>query len=142
MTDVLTKFEILQDLNDEGRERFAEVLEERRLDAGRTLFRTDDEAEEMFLVAEGQVRLERDGQVLGLLGPGEVLGAGSVVVIGKRECTAVAETSVQLLLLTREGYQRLRMDSPQVALVLQEGILRELGKVLRGSLSDLGRDAS
>lgn len=142
MRDLLGKFELLKELSEEGRERLSEFLEEQRLDAGRTLFRTHDEAEEMFLVAEGQVRLDFGGAPIGLLGSGDVVGAASVVVIGKRECCAVAETPVRLLTLSRESYLRLRLDLPQVALALQEGVLRDLANVVRSWLPELGRDAS
>jgi hypothetical protein len=63
-------------------------------------------------------------------------------VIGKRECCALAETPVRLLTLSRESYLRLRLDLPQVALALQEGILRDLASVVRTWLPEVGRGAS
>ena len=139
MSDPLAKFELLQELSTEGREQLWQVLEERWLEAGQTLFNAQDEASEMWLLAEGQLRLEADGASIGVLGPGEVLGAASIVLIGRRECTAVSETPVRLLSLSRENYLRFRSDMPTVALALQEGILRELTRLVRLSLGDLRR---
>ncbi len=139
MKDLLSKVELLKDLGQEAREQLAEYFEERRLDEGRALFRARDEAEELYLVAEGQVRLEFSGQAVGMLGPGDVMGAASLVVIGRRECAAIAQTTVRVLTLTRESYLRLRLEQPQAALVLQEGILRDLANVVRTALPELGR---
>lgn len=139
MSDPLAKFELLQELGEEGREQLRAVLEERWLEAGQTLFTTQDEASELWLLTEGQLRLEADGEPIGVLGPGEVLGAASLVLISRRECSAVSETPVRLLSLSRENYLRIRSDMPAVALNLQEGILRELMRLVRLSLCDLRR---
>ncbi len=139
MKDLRSKVELLKDLGQEAREQLAEYFEERRLDEGRALFRARDEAEELYLVAEGQVRLEFSGQAVGMLGPGDVMGAASLVVIGRRECAAIAQTPVRVLTLTRESDLRLRLEQPQAALVLQEGILRDPAKVVRTALPELGR---
>ena len=139
MKDLLAKVELLKDLGEDARDQLAEHFEERRLDEGRALFRAYDEAEELYLLAEGQLRLELSGEPLGTLGPGDVMGAASLVLIGRRECAAIAQTPLRVLTLTRESYLRLRLEAPQVALVLQEGILRDLANVVRASLPELGR---
>ncbi len=139
MKDLLAKVELLKDLGGDAREQLAEHFEERRLDEGRALVRMHDEAEELYLVAEGQLRLELSGEPVGTLGPGDVVGAASLVVIGRRECSAIAQTPVRVLTLTRESYLRLRLEQPQVALVLQEGILRDLANVVRASLPEFVR---
>ena len=139
MKDLLAKVELLKALGADAREQLSDHLEERRLEEGRALFRLHDEAEELYLVAEGQLRLERSGEPVGTLGPGDVVGAASLVVIGRRECSAIAQTPVRLLTLTRESYSRLRLEQPQVALVLQEEILRDLANVVRASLPELVR---
>ncbi len=139
MKDLLAKVELLKDFGEDAREQLAEHLEERRLDEGRAVFRMHDEAEELYLVVEGQLRLELSGEPVGTLGPGDVVGAASLVVIGRRECSAIAQTPVRVLTLTRESYLRLRLEQPQVALVLQEGILRDLANVVRTSLPEFVR---
>ncbi len=139
MKDLLSKVELLKDLGESAREQLAEHFEERRLDEGRALFRAQDEAEELYLVAEGRLRLEFSGQAVGMLGPGDVLGAASLVVIGRRECAAIAQTAVRVLTLTRESYLRLRLEQPQAALGLQEGILRDLANLVRAALPELRR---
>jgi CRP-like cAMP-binding protein len=111
-------------------------MEERTLQSGDDVFRAGDEAEELLLLVDGHVRLEIKGVSMGRTGPGDVLGGASLVSIGNRECDAIAETPLALLVLSRESYLRLRSDAPQLALDLQEAILREFAGVVRGSVCE------
>jgi CRP-like cAMP-binding protein len=44
-----------------------------------------------FIVVEGTVRIERDGQTIASLGPGEFLGEIALLDAGPRTATAIAE---------------------------------------------------
>ena len=131
MSRHLKPFEVLHDLGPEELEALDELLEEREYDEERTIFSHEEEADELFLIRSGGVRVELAGQVLGELGTGQTLGAACLVLIGKRECDAIAQGTTQLLVLTREGYHRLRLDAPRAALALQEGILRTFAGLAR-----------
>ncbi len=137
MSGPLTKFAFADELTDAEREGLMDLLEERRLNADRPLFRAEDEAEELYLLAEGQLRLSVGGTDLAVLGVGSLLGGASLLAIGERECTATAVTAGTVLVLTRASYLRLRADLPRVALALQESLLREIAGPLRASLADL-----
>ncbi len=131
MTSRLKAFELLTDLSATELEILDELLEEREYDDGNVIFSRHDEAEGLFLILEGVVRIERDGKKLGSLPSGGPLGAAGLVAIGKRECDAIAVGATRVLELDRESYHRLRVDSPGTALVLQEGILRGLAAAAR-----------
>ena len=135
MIGLLAKFELLQDLGDDGRQVIADYLEERALRVGETVFSAGDEAAELLFVVDGELKLEIPGETLGALRPGEVLGAASLVLIGNRECSASAGDPSVLLVLTRESYLRLRSDAPTVALALMEGILRTIATDVREVLT-------
>ncbi len=132
----LGKFELLQELNDEQRGELAPLLVETNVADGEFIFRFDEEAAVLHLISEGSVRLELKGRELGELTAGESIGAVSLVVIGNRQCDAIAVGEVTLLTLTREGYARLRADAPAVALALQEGVLRIFSGFLRCTVAD------
>jgi CRP-like cAMP-binding protein len=134
--ELLSKFELLSELGEHGRELLCDFLRERHLRAGQGVFRAGDEAEELLLLVEGQVRLSAQGESLGLVRPGSAIGGASLVTIGNRECDAIAENPVVLLVLSRESYLRLRSDAPDVALALQEGILRDFAGVVRGAVCE------
>ncbi len=132
----LGKFELLQELDDEQRGELASLLVERSVEAGEFIFRCNEEAAALHLISEGSVQLELKGRGIGELKDGESIGAVSLVVIGNRQCDAIAGGETLLLTLTREGYARLRTDSPAVALALQEGVLRIFSGFLRCTVAD------
>ncbi len=134
MIELLAKFELFQGLWDEAREELVPYLEERWLRSGQVLFRAGEESEELLLVADGELCLEQRGEPLGVMRPGDLLGAASLAAIGSRECDAVAQGPVLLLVLTRESYMRLKSDQPQTALALQEAIVCELASLVRASV--------
>ncbi|MFQ5514822.1 MAG: cyclic nucleotide-binding domain-containing protein [Myxococcota bacterium] len=138
MSADLSGFPLLKSLSEEGRELLGDFLEERSLRDGEMVFSEGDESGELYLVVEGQVRLEARGAMVDVIGRGESFGAGSLVVIGNRECDALCEEPVRLLVLSRESYVRLRSDHPQLALDLQEAILCELARVVRSVLPGEG----
>lgn len=126
--EALEKFELLRELGPEERESLLEFLESRRFADGRSLYTQRDEAAELILIAEGSVRLERTGQALVELPDGAALGAATLVCFGERPCTARAVGPVEALLLSRENYLRLRIAHPELALSLQEAIVRSLAQ--------------
>jgi CRP-like cAMP-binding protein len=136
MTDSLDRFSLLSELVPDDRRALDAFLEPRELDAGSTLFRASDEAEELYFVVDGALSVRSGGEMLGELGAGEVLGALCLVAVGRRECDVVAITASKLLCLSREGYLRMRGDAPALALQLQEAVLRSFSSLVRGALSD------
>lgn len=131
MSSRLKTFALLAELSATELELLDELLEEREYDDGNVVFSRHDEAEGLLLILEGAVRLEHEGKKLGTLPSGEPLGGAALVAIGKRECDAIAIGQTHVLMLDRECYHRLRVDSPGTALVLQEGILRGLAAATR-----------
>ncbi len=136
MNERLERFPLLAELIERDRRTLAEFLTERELDPGSTLFRAGEEAEELYFVTRGSLVIKSDGQSVGELGPGEVLGGLCLVSVGLRECDAVAAESSQLLCLSRESYLRLRSDQPTLALQLEEAILRSFSSLVRNMLVD------
>jgi CRP-like cAMP-binding protein len=136
----LDSFALLEDLGAGDRGCLGGYLEYRRFSRGQHVFSTGEEAAELFLVAEGRVRIEAAGRPYGALGAGEVFGALSLVAIGSRQCEAIADDDVTLLALSREAYLRLRSEAPAVALAVQESILRRFSASVRAVL-DVARSA-
>ena len=136
MTSTLRGFPLLSELTDENRAALEGYLEAREYDAGSILFHSGEEADALYFALEGAVAIRADGQNLSELGPGEVLGALSLVSIGVRECDAVCATPTRVMSLTRESYLRLRDDLPGLALRLQEAVLRSFASLVRGVVAD------
>ncbi len=136
MTARLEKFEILREMSPEERDNLRDFCEERSYPDGRAIFRRRDDASALLLLTGGRIRLKSGDEELGELVPGSALGHASLVSIGNRTCAAYALGAVSLLELSREAYHRLRGDHPQVALALQEGLMRGFAETTRQLLPE------
>jgi len=133
----LKRFPLLAELGEDDREALLDVLEERRVSGGVPLFREGSESEGLVLLVEGEVQLgSRRGGEPCLLGPGSALGALSLLRVGRREVTAVAETPCRYLLFPRTSYRRLVDDAPRTACRLAEAIASELAAAIQESLPE------
>ena len=131
----LARCRVLRELSGEEILALSLLVEARRIPVGDPVFREGDEADEVLVIAEGSVRLERNRGALGVLGSGEMIGGVCLTSVGRRVCDAIADEDVQLLALSRGAYLQLRADHPFVALSLQEGLLRELAVSVRALAS-------
>ena len=129
--DGLGRCRALGDLTGEQLQALAGLMEPREYESGESLFREGDEAEEVLVIAQGSVRLERERTTLGVIGEGEMLGGVSMASVGRRACDAIAAEEVRALALSRGAYTQLRVDHPAIALALQDGLLREIATCVR-----------
>ena len=131
----LKSFALLAELTADDCQELLEILEPATLHADRTLFREGQQSDGLALLVEGTMRLERsatDQQVR--VGPGTALGAMSLVEIGVRESTVVAETPCKILWLRRSEFRRLAEDSPRTACRLLEAIASDFAGRVRVGL--------
>jgi CRP-like cAMP-binding protein len=132
----LKRFSLLVEFNQQDRIDFWELLEPRSLADGETLFSQNDEADTLYLLVRGSLRIRSEvGGRLGLLCAGSALGAISLMTIGSRQVSAVAESDCELLLLDRAGFMRLAEDAPRTACRLVEAVVVELATGLRPNLA-------
>ena len=75
-----------------------------RVEAGQTLCRQGESGEEFFLILEGEVEIERDGEQVARLGPGGFFGELALLTSRPRTATVGAMTDTALLVLDRRGY--------------------------------------
>ncbi|WP_376788823.1 Crp/Fnr family transcriptional regulator [Thermoflexus sp.] len=99
------------------------------------IFHQGDEADAVWIVAEGRVRMLRHASpgkevILELLGPGEVFG-GAALLLSRNPATAQAATPVTLLRIPRAAYLELLERYPRVAVRL----LQMLGRRLEHAMS-------
>jgi SulP family sulfate permease len=133
----LKQFAILAELREEDLEPIAELLEARSASRGVALFREGSEAEGLVLLASGEARLQgkRSSRKL-LLQAGDAVGGLSLIVVGPREATAIAEQPCTYWLFRRTSFRRLVEDFPHAACRLMEAVLVDAADALRESLDD------
>ena len=101
-------------------ERIGMLTEEVDLPAGRVLFSQGDSASELFIVVNGQVRVERNGSLLAMRGPGEFFGEIALVSEGTRTATATCETDVRLFVLVHRDFHSLMDEFPNLKMRVLE----------------------
>jgi hypothetical protein len=67
-----------------------------KIDAGQVLVRQGDQADALFLLLDGIVRVDIDGEPIAELGPGSVMGERAVLEGGHRTATVVAVTTCKV----------------------------------------------
>lgn len=89
---------------------------------GHVLMREGEFGHDFILIVEGRVRIERGGQEINALGPGEFLGEIALIDHGRRTATAVTDGPTKLLVITHQGFNSLLVDSPDIQLEVMKAL--------------------
>lgn len=105
------------------------IAERRAVDRGDVLFVEGDEPDGLYVVAAGELLVERGGRELARLGRGEIVGELSVLDGEPRSATVRAASEADLYFVGREAFLELCDASP----ALVQGLLRSMARRLRGA---------
>jgi Cyclic nucleotide-binding domain len=72
----------------------------KKLEPGETLVQQGEEGQDMFLLLDGLLNVEVDGEVVAQVGPGAILGERALLEGGKRTATLRAETPVRVAVVS------------------------------------------
>ncbi len=137
--DDLKHFKLLVEFSEEDRDFFTDLLEKRELPNGKSAFREGSEGDGLVLLEKGTLKLKsrRTGALVGKLEAHDHLGAASLLALGHREVTALADGPCTIWTLSRSSFSRLLDDSPRAAFRLAEAVAIELIALMRTSLDTL-----
>jgi putative iron-dependent peroxidase len=126
--DLLRTVPLFQGLDASQLDRLADLATEIRAADGEVLMRQGDSGDEFFVVASGHVVVEREGQRLARLGPGEFLGEIALIDGRPRTATAIADGDTHLLVLGNSQFETVIEEFPglgrQIARALVDRIRR------------------
>jgi CRP-like cAMP-binding protein len=111
---LLAKVPLFGKLDRSSLERVGRLVDEIDLPAGKLLVHEGELPYEFFLIVDGQVRIERDGQQLSVLGAGDFLGEIALLDGGRRTATATTLTPVRLLVLGTREFHSLLAENPDI----------------------------
>jgi len=83
----------------------AEKVTRRHFEAGETVIRQGDEGDELFLISEGEVEIDREGHEVARLGPAEFFGELSLISGEPRNATVVATAPLDTYVLGKEAFR-------------------------------------
>lgn len=141
--DLLREVSMFRLLDDEVLQALAKLLDERRYEAGETIFKWGDPGGEMHVVTHGRVELSiADGAgrrtIVGCVEAGEIFGELSLFDGQARSVTAIALQATDTAVINREDFARLvslRPDTALDILATVSGRLRQADLMLVESLA-------
>ena len=83
---------------------------------GQTIFREGDPGDQLYIVAEGQIDIVTDSQLLETVRPGGILGEMALIDDKPRSATAIARTDCVLAPVSRQHFLALVERTPLFAL--------------------------
>ena len=89
--------------------------EERAYELDQVVVREGEPGDELFVILEGEARIERSGSVLATLGPGEFFGEIAVLDGRPRSADVVAATSLRCLTVSRDVFRDAIEGEPKAA---------------------------
>jgi flavin reductase (DIM6/NTAB) family NADH-FMN oxidoreductase RutF len=99
---------------------------ERNFGEGETILREGERGDELFVIVEGAVRVEREGRVVQRLAAGEFFGEVAVLDGRPRNADVVAEVPTRCLTISREVMRHVLETEPRAAWAMLETLASRL----------------
>ena len=124
--ELLSKVPLLAGLDRRGLEEVGRLTDEVDLPAGRVAARQGATGDEFFVIVDGTVSIERDGQHLRDLGPGDFFGELSLLGKVARTATATCTTPCRLLVVGHREFHGLLAEFPTVQSAVLETVAQRI----------------
>jgi CRP-like cAMP-binding protein len=108
----LKRIPVFADLDDETLSKIAALAAEVSVPEGKELVREGDYSYDVLAIEEGTARVERGGQHIADLGPGDVIGEMGVLERDQRNATVIATSPMLLMTLTSWDIRKLSKSAP------------------------------
>ncbi|MBN8228284.1 cyclic nucleotide-binding domain-containing protein [Corallococcus macrosporus] len=133
---VLKKVALFEGLTQGQLAKVARIAQPRTHVAGDYLFREGDAGQDMFILADGKVRISKSvpgigEEALAILEPGQYFGEMAVIEDSPRSADAIAHTSCTVWVIERAKLDQLMFTDKDLAYVLLWTFVRTLSERLR-----------
>jgi CRP-like cAMP-binding protein len=99
--------------------------------AGDVLAREGASGYMFFVIADGTVDVDRGGEFLETLGPGDFFGEMAIVGEGRRNATVTAASPVELVVLFGTEFRSLEDEHPEAAQRIRQKVAERLERARR-----------
>ena len=107
-------------------QKIASLADELDLGEGATLIREGERGREFIVIADGTVRVTRNGKEVSVLGAGDFIGEIALIADVPRTATVTSTSPVRLLVVTDRAFRSLLEQMPSIA----KKVLQSLGERL------------
>jgi CRP/FNR family cyclic AMP-dependent transcriptional regulator len=108
----LKKIDVFSDLPEDALETLAGRAQEASADEGDVVIKAGAFADQLLAIEDGTVEVERKGEKVAELGPGDVIGEAGVVKHALRNATVKATSPLKALLIAHSDIKQIRRDNP------------------------------
>jgi CRP-like cAMP-binding protein len=108
----LKRISVFADLDDESLGHIAALAAEVSVPAGKELVREGDYSYDLLAIEEGTAKVERGGEQIADLGPGDLIGEMGLLERDQRNATVTATSPMLLATLTSWDIRKLRKSAP------------------------------
>jgi hypothetical protein len=128
-TGQIAAFHDFADLPADELAELAGAMREVEFEAGAQVVSLDDYGTAIYFIESGQADVLTDGgEATESLGPGDTFGEISLLLTGQRTATVVARTSVRLLSLSGQDFERIRGRVPELERSLRRLAVERAGR--------------
>ncbi|MBX5482508.1 MAG: cyclic nucleotide-binding domain-containing protein [Myxococcaceae bacterium] len=123
----LKSIDLFSQIPGEDLTQIALVSTEESHEPGDEIFAEGEPGDALYLVLDGKVRVHKHDRVIAELGERECFGEMAILDSTSRSATITAITDVNLLKISREDFQEILNEKPEIAV----GIIKVLTRRLR-----------
>lgn len=128
---VLRNVPLFAELNEAELEKVSKVSVRKRVERSAFVVRAGDSTDSLYILLTGRAKVtnhDEEGKeiILAWLGPGEFFGEMGLIDGSPRSANVVAAEPCELLVLSKEAFQRCLQDNFQVAQKLMQILVRRL----------------
>jgi len=139
MSSVLKENPLISDMNDDEFDKFVTYLESGIFSKNSTIFVENMKGESMFFIVGGRVKLthmvsEGVEKILVELSAGENFGELALIDSGNRAVTARVIEDAEIYKLTKENFERLLKDVPDLGIKFLLAVLKSVVLEVRESV--------
>ena len=124
--EMLRKVSLFHAMRPKELEAVAQLADTVDVPAGHVLMRQDASGGEMFVIASGRVRVERNGRELAELGPGQVVGEMALLSEAPRVATVTTTEPTTMFVLAHREFHSLMDQSPEVRQCVFDAVARRI----------------
>jgi CRP/FNR family transcriptional regulator, cyclic AMP receptor protein len=107
------------------------ISSEERRDPGDEIFAEGESGDALYLVIDGKVRVHKQDRVIAELGERECFGEMAILDAAPRSATVTALNETAMLKITREDFQEIMTEKPEIAMGIVKVLTRRLRDAIR-----------
>ena len=122
----LASVPLLAGLDDRVRRRLAQIGKRRTYAADEVIVKEGSTGTALYVILSGRVRVERGGNQVGELGPGDFFGELALIEDEPRSASVLAVDETECLLFPAWEFRALLDEQPQIAVAIMRALIERI----------------